>query len=749
MRIWAFGAPVSLKLVLPLLLAGGLLVPAAVPADAAAPPRVAQRADVPCQDDPSTATQWKLPTRMLMAPGNGGPGLTLAMSLAAASVGPLAPSSEYGPRTKITLTRARLERVERRGLRTAYFAGWRAQLRQDTKRLVERVATCPGEAQVLLGYSQGAVVVRTMLRNLSRTATGRNVLDHLAGVVLVGDPTANPRERINHLGGSRGAGILAARIPLPRALVRRGLVTSLCTADDPVCSSTRKSRQGKPGRAAGRKLVESHLGYALGSSGYDRSTKAKRIGWRMAAQLMARLRTYPTWTTNRRDVTRPGEFYTREGDPFIQPADAAGFVLAPAATTLPAGVQASSDLDLSGIAPDPAHDDVVVGFTSRTVAPAVVRQMHFSLDSWVRQTARPGVSRISHAVGGGPANGESYQADVSADGQHVAFVSRASDLVLGDPNGSAPDVFVWDRGTDTVKRLAVGDDATGWPDVSSDGHYVEFTTKAKLAGDADSLADVFVWDTQADTVQLASPGTAVPVPTGSITPDGSTVFFREDPTGQGVLGNAVRSWDRAGGTVSTVAPPAGQSWMVNPEFGRPWVASPDGRYAAVVQQAGAGPAALWDRQGDTQHGSPCAVAYDARSGYGDVAADGSVFSYLEYQTTSSRYPTSRVIECEPASGTKTTAPSGSSLQFGPTGQFELTTSDAAPQFRVRTTEAWTQPVGAAELRGYGNIYKVGLATADDDASTVVFGSVKANILETVPANFGQAEIYLWDRTVSP
>ena len=43
----------------------------------------------------------------------------------------------------------------------------------------------------------------------------------------------------------------------------------------------------------------------------------------------------------------------------------------------------------------------------------------------------------------------------------------------------------------------------------------------------------------------------------------------------------------------------------------------------------------------------------------------------------------------------------------------------------------------------------GLATADDDASTVVFGSVKANILETVPANFGQAGIYLWDRTVSP
>ena len=59
------------------------------------------------------------------------------------------------------------------------------------------------------------------------------------------------------------------------------------------------------------------------------------------------------------------------------------------------------------------------------------------------------------------------------------------------------------------------------------------------------------------------------MPTGSITPDGSTVFFREDPLGQGVLGNAVRSWDRVGGTVSAVAPPAGQDWMVDPEFSRP------------------------------------------------------------------------------------------------------------------------------------------------------------------------------------
>ncbi|MFC6042808.1 cutinase family protein [Nocardioides hankookensis] len=734
---------------LPLLLTAGLLVPGAAPADAAAPPRATQRADVPCQDE-QIGAQEKLPTRMLMAPGNGGPGLTLSLSLAAASVGPLAPSSEYVARTKTTLTRARLEQVERDGLRTAYFAGWRSQVRQDTRRLVERVATCPDEAQTLLGYSQGALVVRTMLRNLSRTATGRDVLDHLAGVVLVGDPTANPRERITHLGGSRGTGILPVRVPLPRTLLSRGLVTALCTGDDPVCSSTKKSRRGKPTRATGHQRVESHLGYSLGFSGHDTSTKAKRIGWQMGAQLDARLRTTPTWTTNRLGLSPASQFFTREGDPFTQPATAAGFVLAPAATTLPAGVVASSDLDLSGTAPDPDHDDVVVGYTSTTVAPAVVRQQSFSLNSWARQTARPGVSRISHALGGGPANGESYQADVSADGQHVAFVSRASDLVLGDPNGAAPDVFVWDRGTDTTRRLGVGDESTGWPQLSADSRYVEFTTKAQLAGDTDSLADVFVWDTQADTVQLASPGTAVPVSAGSITPDGSTVFFREDPTGQGAMGNTVRSWDRVGETVSTVAPPASQDWMVDPEFGRPWVASPDGRYVAVVQQSGAGPAALWDRQADAQHGSACVTAYDARSAYGDVAADGSVFSYAEYQTpASSRYPVNSVIECATASGTKAMATNAPTLQFGSTGQFELTTSAVVPQFRARPAGAWTQPVGAGDLRGYGNIYTVGLATADDDASTVVFGSAKANILETDPAQYGQSEVYLWDRTVSP
>ena len=38
------------------------------------------------------------------------------------------------------------------------------------------------------------------------------------------------------------------------------------------------------------------------------------------------------------------------------------------------------------------------------------------------------------------------------------------------------------------------------------------------------------------------------------------------------------------------------------------------------------------------------------------------------------------------------------------------------------------------------------ATAADDASAVVFSSAKANILETVPASFGQTAVYLWDRT---
>jgi Tol biopolymer transport system component len=55
-------------------------------------------------------------------------------------------------------------------------------------------------------------------------------------------------------------------------------------------------------------------------------------------------------------------------------------------------------------------------------------------------------SLVSVGMGVVPANGGSYEASISADGQHIAYASAASNLVASDTNGRW-DVFVADRVT--------------------------------------------------------------------------------------------------------------------------------------------------------------------------------------------------------------------------------------------------------------------------------------------------------------
>lgn len=67
---------------------------------------------------------------------------------------------------------------------------------------------------------------------------------------------------------------------------------------------------------------------------------------------------------------------------------------------------------------------------------------------------------VSVATGGTQGDGNSYSTtstSLSADGRYVAFISIASNLVVGDTNGTE-DVFVHDRLTKQTTRVSV---ATG------------------------------------------------------------------------------------------------------------------------------------------------------------------------------------------------------------------------------------------------------------------------------------------------
>jgi Tol biopolymer transport system component len=122
-------------------------------------------------------------------------------------------------------------------------------------------------------------------------------------------------------------------------------------------------------------------------------------------------------------------------------------------------------------------------------------------DIFVRDLVSGTSERVSVDSNGVQGNGESQTASLSADGRYVAFVSAASNLVVGDTNGLW-DVFVRDRVSGTTERASVdsagaqSNDLCNAPVLSADGRHVAFHTAASnlVPGDTNGCADVFVHD---------------------------------------------------------------------------------------------------------------------------------------------------------------------------------------------------------------------------------------------------------------
>ena len=104
---------------------------------------------------------------------------------------------------------------------------------------------------------------------------------------------------------------------------------------------------------------------------------------------------------------------------------------------------------------------------------------------------------------GEQANGGSFYASVSRDGEFVAFMSFASNLVTGDTNGRA-DIFVKDMTTGEVDRVSIATDGTQgdfdstYPSISNNGRYVTFSSFAStlVPGDTNFATDIFLHDRQ-------------------------------------------------------------------------------------------------------------------------------------------------------------------------------------------------------------------------------------------------------------
>lgn len=114
------------------------------------------------------------------------------------------------------------------------------------------------------------------------------------------------------------------------------------------------------------------------------------------------------------------------------------------------------------------------------------------------------VSESSEGVGGGS------ESSLSADGRFVAFTSWSDDLDPRDDNETY-DVFVHDRHTDVTEMVSItdegiqGDFGAELPAISADGRFVTFTWHARnLPGDDNAASDVYVHDRLENTTELVS-----------------------------------------------------------------------------------------------------------------------------------------------------------------------------------------------------------------------------------------------------
>ena len=158
------------------------------------------------------------------------------------------------------------------------------------------------------------------------------------------------------------------------------------------------------------------------------------------------------------------------------------------------------DPDLNSWTPDISADGRYVMFHS--AANDLVPGDGGMVDIFVRDRQLSQTIRVTGDFMGGDPDGNSYGANISADGRHVAFWSRATDLVTDDTNG-LEDVYVHDLDSSTTVRASLRSDGSQITDLpswsnslSEHGRFVVYFADSDqlLDEDANGVADVFALD---------------------------------------------------------------------------------------------------------------------------------------------------------------------------------------------------------------------------------------------------------------
>lgn len=145
------------------------------------------------------------------------------------------------------------------------------------------------------------------------------------------------------------------------------------------------------------------------------------------------------------------------------------------------------------------------------------------------------LTRVSRASDGTPANGGSLSPVVSNDGQWIAFVSQADNLVAGDTNGVS-DIFLHHVTAGLTRRISTAQDGTPGngrsfaPSMSVDGRFISFASEADnlVFGDTNEVTDMFVYDHQTGDISRVS-----------LTPEGQQTQQSSWPLGMSADGQQI------------------------------------------------------------------------------------------------------------------------------------------------------------------------------------------------------------------
>ena len=147
-----------------------------------------------------------------------------------------------------------------------------------------------------------------------------------------------------------------------------------------------------------------------------------------------------------------------------------------------------------------SHDGRYISFSSFATN-LVENDTNGKSDVFIHDRLNSTTERISVSSTGVQGNNRSAGSSISADGEKIAFLSSANNLVANDTNNSL-DIFVYNLSSGIIQRVSVnsqgveGDDSSSGAKISSNGQVVSFTSSARnlVPGDTNNLTDVFVHD---------------------------------------------------------------------------------------------------------------------------------------------------------------------------------------------------------------------------------------------------------------